>query len=160
MAELKVKVGDRVSEGSVILTLVTDPAAAASPAHAPPARDAAHCTRRRRACRLPRRLPRAHPTRLDIPYAGPSVRKRARERGIDLRQVKGSGPRGRILPADVDAFAKAPRRGRTAERAGGQLPVSICCPGRRSISPNSGRSRANRSRASRKSPPPTCTATG
>src|SRR5262249_24793423 len=43
----------------------------------------------------------------DIPYAGPSVRKRARERGIDLRQIKGSGPRGRILPADVDAFAAA-----------------------------------------------------
>jgi pyruvate dehydrogenase E2 component (dihydrolipoamide acetyltransferase) len=32
------------------------------------------------------------------------VRKRARERGIDLRQVKGSGPRGRILPADLETF--------------------------------------------------------
>jgi pyruvate dehydrogenase E2 component (dihydrolipoyllysine-residue acetyltransferase) len=34
------------------------------------------------------------------------VRKRARERGIDLRQVKGSGPRGRILPADLETFAR------------------------------------------------------
>jgi pyruvate dehydrogenase E2 component (dihydrolipoyllysine-residue acetyltransferase) len=42
----------------------------------------------------------------DIPYAGPSVRKRARERGIDLRQLKGSGPRGRILPADLETFAR------------------------------------------------------
>jgi pyruvate dehydrogenase E2 component (dihydrolipoamide acetyltransferase) len=44
----------------------------------------------------------------DIPYAGPSVRKLARERGVDLRQVKGSGRRGRILPEDVANFAKAP----------------------------------------------------
>jgi len=116
VAELKVKVGDRVSEGSAILTLVTDAAAAAPTAH-------------RRGEASPRPLegdpmgrPYAAPTTLgppasaqtvspadsfDIPYAGPSVRKRARERGIDLRQVKGSGPRGRILPADVDAFVPA-----------------------------------------------------
>src|SRR5262249_56408264 len=42
---------------------------------------------------------------VDIPYAGPSVRKLARERGIDLRQVKGSGRRGRILPEDVHNFS-------------------------------------------------------
>ena len=87
-----------------------------------------------------------------MPYAGPSVRKRARERGIDLRQVKGSGARGRILPADVDAFATGSRRGCTAERSRAELPVLTCCPGRRSTSPNSGRSRPSRSRASRKSP--------
>src|SRR5262249_54230191 len=52
--------------------------------------------------------PTAPDASFEIPYAGPSVRKRARERGIDLHLVKGSGPRGRILPADVAALAAAP----------------------------------------------------
>ena len=110
VAELKVKVGDRVSEGSAILTLVTDAAAAAAPLRRAPSAAAATP-----ALPAPPSLSAAPPaapstpdTSFDIPYAGPSVRKRARERGIDLRQVKGSGPRGRILPADVDAFARAP----------------------------------------------------
>jgi pyruvate dehydrogenase E2 component (dihydrolipoamide acetyltransferase) len=110
VAELKVKVGDRVSEGSAILTLVTDAAAAAAPLRRAPTAPAAGP-----AMPAPSSVPVAPPavpstadTSFDIPYAGPSVRKRARERGIDLRQVKGSGPRGRILPADVDAFARAP----------------------------------------------------
>lgn len=38
------------------------------------------------------------------PLASPSVRKRAREGGVDLRQVPGSGPAGRIMHADLDAF--------------------------------------------------------
>jgi pyruvate dehydrogenase E2 component (dihydrolipoamide acetyltransferase) len=106
VADLKVKVGDRVSEGSVILALVTDATAAkmdrASSA-SPPAKAAPPSAPV--AAAAPPSMPGAS---FDIPYAGPSVRKRARERGIDLRQVKGSGPRGRILPADVDASATAP----------------------------------------------------
>jgi pyruvate dehydrogenase E2 component (dihydrolipoamide acetyltransferase) len=112
VADLKVKVGDRVSEGSVILTLVTDATAAKTmpPPSAPmPSLSAAPVAVRPGA---PAPIAAAPPSisaaSFDIPYAGPSVRKRARERGIDLRQVKGSGPRGRILPADVDAFAAAP----------------------------------------------------
>jgi pyruvate dehydrogenase E2 component (dihydrolipoamide acetyltransferase) len=104
VSDLKVKVGDRVSEGWVILTLVTD-----APIQTQRAAPAAASTRSE-----PAAMPAAPAAPIlpdaafDIPYAGPSVRKRARERGIDLRQVKGSGPRGRILPADVDAFVKAP----------------------------------------------------
>jgi pyruvate dehydrogenase E2 component (dihydrolipoamide acetyltransferase) len=112
VADLKVKVGDRVSEGSVILTLVTDamaaktmplpsapmPSPSAAPAAVPPDAPAP----------IAAPLPSISAESFDISYAGPSVRKRARERGIDLRQVKGSGPRGRILPADVDAFAATP----------------------------------------------------
>jgi pyruvate dehydrogenase E2 component (dihydrolipoamide acetyltransferase) len=104
VADLKVKLGDRVSEGVVLLTLVTDAAAAqtrAAPQPAPPVVAEAAAA------------PAPAPTKpgvpdaaFDIPYAGPSVRKRARERGIDLRQVKGSGPRGRILPADLETFAR------------------------------------------------------
>ena len=38
------------------------------------------------------------------PLASPSVRKRAREGGVDLRQVPGSGPAGRVTHADLDVF--------------------------------------------------------
>jgi pyruvate dehydrogenase E2 component (dihydrolipoamide acetyltransferase) len=41
-----------------------------------------------------------------IAHASPSVRKFARELGVDLSQVKGSGPKGRILQQDVQAFVK------------------------------------------------------
>jgi pyruvate dehydrogenase E2 component (dihydrolipoamide acetyltransferase) len=40
------------------------------------------------------------------PHASPSVRKFARELGVDLARVQGSGPKGRILHADVQAFVK------------------------------------------------------
>ena len=54
---------------------------------------------------------------LEVPYAGPSVRKRARELGIDLREVKGTGRRGRILPEDVANFTKAPAVATSARSA-------------------------------------------
>src|SRR6185437_4138337 len=105
--DLKAKIGERVSEGTVILTLRTGAAAAQAQPAAPtaaaaPAKPAAP----------PAALPPAErsPSEMaaDVPYAGPSVRKLARERGVDLRQVKGSGRRGRILPEDVANSAKAP----------------------------------------------------
>jgi pyruvate dehydrogenase E2 component (dihydrolipoamide acetyltransferase) len=114
--ELKVKQGDKVSEGTVILTLATGAAPArpaAAPASAAPAPQAPAAAPAAVTAAPPAAAPSARATSIpqeafDIPYAGPSVRKLARERGIDLRAVKGSGPRGRILPADVEAFAKAP----------------------------------------------------
>ena len=53
------------------------------------------------------------------PLASPAVRLRAREAGIDLRQVAGSGPAGRITHEDVDAFLT---RGPQVARAGGLVP--------------------------------------
>lgn len=50
------------------------------------------------------------------PLASPAVRLKAREAGIDLRQVAGSGPAGRILHEDIDAFLL---RGPAPERATG-----------------------------------------
>ena len=41
------------------------------------------------------------------PIASPAVRRRAREAGIDMRQVRGSGPAGRITHDDLDAFLKS-----------------------------------------------------
>lgn len=48
------------------------------------------------------------------PLASPAVRVRARENGIDLRQVCGSGPAGRITQADLDAVFAGPRATQTA----------------------------------------------
>ena len=105
--ELKAKIGDRVSEGTVILTLRTGSAVAqAQPAA--PAAATAPAKPEEPAAALPAAAPSPAEAVADIPYAGPSLRKLARERGVDLRQVKGSGRRGRILPEDVANFAKAP----------------------------------------------------
>lgn len=54
----------------------------------------------------------------DKPLASPAVRKRALDAGIELRYVHGSGPAGRILHEDLDAFLSQP------QRAGEQAPSS------------------------------------
>ncbi|WP_286885251.1 dihydrolipoamide acetyltransferase family protein [Pseudomonas sp. UBA7456] len=51
----------------------------------------------------------------DKPLASPAVRKRALDAGIELRYVHGSGPAGRILHEDLDAFLSQPQR--TGEQA-------------------------------------------
>ena len=111
VAELRVKKGDRVSEGAVILTLITEGADRAAPAKAaatppispPPAAAPAAVSTDRPSPALAS-APSIPEAAFNVPYAGPSVRKLARERGIDLRQVKGSGRRGRILSEDVMSF--------------------------------------------------------
>src|ERR1700730_11270152 len=125
VSELKVRLGDRVNEGTVILTLVTDAASAAqaaasamTPTPAPATTTAAPAPAIVAPSPTPVE-PSAADAAFDIPYAGPSVRKLARERGIDLRALKGSGPRGRILPADVEAFAKAPPPATPAKASAG-----------------------------------------
>jgi pyruvate dehydrogenase E2 component (dihydrolipoamide acetyltransferase) len=62
------------------------------------------------------------------PHASPSVRKFARELGVDLTRVQGSGPKGRILHADVQAFVKgALARGpaQASAKGGGALPFNL-----------------------------------
>ena len=49
----------------------------------------------------------------DRPIASPSVRRRAWELGVDLQQVPGTGAGGRIMQADLDAFAPPPSKGRS-----------------------------------------------
>ena len=55
-------------------------------------------------------------------HASPSVRKLARELGVDLVQVKGSGPKNRVLHDDVKSFVKAILTGQSAAPAGAALP--------------------------------------
>ena len=125
VSELKVRLGDRVNEGTVILTLVTDAASAAqaaasamTPTPAPATTTAAPAPAIVAPSPTPVE-PSAADAAFDIPYAGPSVRKLARERGIDLRALKGSGPRGRILPADIVPAPAAPPSAPAAAAAAG-----------------------------------------
>jgi pyruvate dehydrogenase E2 component (dihydrolipoamide acetyltransferase) len=130
--ELRVKVGDRVSQGSPVALLRTGsgaavagvapsaaPAAAAAVAAAgePPARSAsptagAPGAGEPAAPSVPRTppapaLPAGDGGHVVKPHASPSVRKFARELGVDLGKVRGSGPKQRILQEDVQAFVKA-----------------------------------------------------
>src|SRR5207248_1473939 len=122
--ELKVKVGDKVSEGSVILTLETGAAAAAS---APSARKEAPAAAGAKteaptagpsaapspaAAAAPEPVPTAKPAApvddeaFRGAHASPSVRAFARTLGVDLSKVKGSGPKARILQEDVQNYVK------------------------------------------------------
>jgi pyruvate dehydrogenase E2 component (dihydrolipoamide acetyltransferase) len=53
------------------------------------------------------------------PHASPSIRKFARELGVDLAQVNGSGPKGRITHEDVQNHVKAVMSGTTAAKGAG-----------------------------------------
>jgi pyruvate dehydrogenase E2 component (dihydrolipoamide acetyltransferase) len=129
--ELKVKVGDKVSKGATILLLASQegaPAAAPKAAEAPravkPAAAAAPAPAPAAARPVAREAPEEGGAK---PHASPSVRKFARELGVDLGLVKGSGPKGRILHEDVQAYVKGIVSGKAAPlaRAGGALPFNL-----------------------------------
>jgi pyruvate dehydrogenase E2 component (dihydrolipoamide acetyltransferase) len=129
--DVLVKLGDKVSQGAALLTLepeanggasapevaqpaaevaqpaaeatppaaeVPQPAAAATPPPAPPAAQSSETPAR----------PTPPPSNGTSVYASPSVRRLARERGVDLTVVTGSGRKGRITKADVEGFTGAP----------------------------------------------------
>ncbi|MCS0630818.1 dihydrolipoyllysine-residue acetyltransferase [Telluria mixta] len=122
--ELKVKVGDKVGEGSLVLLLeeaaggaeaAPAPApAAAAPAPAPAAAPAPAPAPAAAPAPAPAAAPAPAPAAAAAPaasfasaHASPSVRKFARELGVDLNKVKGSGPKGRITQEDVQGFVKS-----------------------------------------------------
>ena len=117
--DLKVKLGDTVNIGDLLAVLegaggaVAAPAAPAAPASAgaaaPVAVAAAAPVAAPAAAPVAASVPAHNPTALavGVPHASPSVRKFARELGVPLAEVKGTGPKGRITPDDVQAFTKA-----------------------------------------------------
>jgi pyruvate dehydrogenase E2 component (dihydrolipoamide acetyltransferase) len=130
--ELRVKLGDKVKQGSVVLVLeasgaVSAPAevpAVAAPATAPaiqsepvaaPSTVATVLVTSSTVAAAPAHNPGA-PT-LGLPHASPSVRKFARELGVPLEEVKGNGPKGRISQDDVQAFTKAVMAGAMQTKA-------------------------------------------
>ncbi|MCP9760368.1 dihydrolipoyllysine-residue acetyltransferase [Aquitalea sp. S1-19] len=111
--EVKIKVGDKVSQGHLILLVESAQAAVAAPVAAPAVAAVA-------AAPVPAPVAAAAPAAPVVAaapaainevsfskaHAGPSVRKLARELGVDLGRVKGSGRKGRITDEDVKAFVK------------------------------------------------------
>jgi len=139
---IKVGLGDKVKQGSAVVMLeVTEGAAApapaapasapAAPASAPtpaPAPVAAPVTAAppvapaasapapvAAAASAPAHAPGTPVP--GLPHASPSVRKFARELGVPLDEVKGSGPKGRITQDDVQGFTKAVMAGATQTKA-------------------------------------------
>ena len=113
--ELKVKVGDKVSEGSLIaLVEASGQAAAQAPAaqKAEPARAPAPAAVVQAAPAAPSPVQAAN-VMLAAPAAGgkahasPSIRRFARELGVNLAQVRGSGAKGRVTKEDIQNFVKA-----------------------------------------------------
>jgi len=126
--ELRIAVGDKVSTGDVILTLApaaknwgpavetareSDASQEASPAEAPqPAAKVPAVAEPPKVGETMAQGPRPSPTahidreRFRKAHASPAVRRFARELGVDLGNVSGSGPKGRILKTDIQEHVK------------------------------------------------------
>jgi len=124
-----VKVGDKVLEGSSLA--IIDAISGANTAAAestteetvvekvlPPSTPAPQAA----ATKAPRRLPAIDEAGFSKAHASPSVRKLARELGVNLVQVTGKGAKNRILRDDVKAFVKAILTGQSAAPSGAGLP--------------------------------------
>ena len=108
---LKLKIGDKVSQGDAVCSIEGAGAAPAASAPVtapkPPAAAAPVPVSKPAAVAAPVEAPRpVAPASNDLAYAGPATRKFARELGVDLARVKATGPRGRILIEDVQAYVK------------------------------------------------------
>ena len=111
--DLKVKVGDKVKQGTLIAVLQgaagSAPVAAAAIAPASTPATAPAATPAPGGASAPAAATPAHePTAVKgtLPHASPSIRRLARELGVPLNEVKGSGPKGRITQQDIQGFVK------------------------------------------------------
>ncbi|KWA65199.1 dihydrolipoamide acetyltransferase [Burkholderia ubonensis] len=129
--DIKVKVGDAVSEGTLIVLLEAAgaPAAAAAPQASAPAAAAAPAPAAAAPAPKAAPAPAATPAPAAAPageyrasHASPSVRKFARELGVDVARVQGSGPKARITKEDVTNFVKGVMTGQRA------APVAAAAP--------------------------------
>nr|WP_101121147.1 dihydrolipoyllysine-residue acetyltransferase [Neisseria meningitidis] len=110
------KVGDKVSEGSAIIEVETVGSAAAAPAQAAQAAAPAPTAAAAPAPSAPAAA-KIDEAAFAKAHAGPSARKLARELGVDLGQVKGTGLKGRIVGDDIKAFVKSVMQGGAAKPA-------------------------------------------
>ena len=129
LKELKVKIGDTVNIGDLVAVL-EGAATAASPAAAPaPVAAAAPAPVAAAAPSVAAAAPAAATASVPVPahqpgtptaglpHASPSVRKFARELGVPIDEVKGTGPKGRITQDDVAAFTKQVMAGAVQTKA-------------------------------------------
>ena len=125
LKELKIKVGDKVNTGDLIAVLEGPGAVRAESIEAPPAPTPTSTSASAGVAKAPERklptaaLPPHEPSAPagNLPHASPSVRKFARELGVPLDEVKGTGPKGRITQEDVQAFTQAVMKGEASTRA-------------------------------------------
>ena len=133
--EIRVKLGDRVSQGSIVA--IVEAASVEAPVKAaptpaatvvPPAPLTASAPPAAVAASSPSPMPQAAPATpiSGHAHASPSVRLFARELGVDLSKVTARGPKGRILREDISAFVKgtlqaAPPPAATSASLGGNL---------------------------------------
>jgi len=123
-----VQVGDKVSAGSSLAIIEADaPVAKPVPAEAAVADNSATAETvqqtaapvKQQAAAAVKELPSINEAGFSRAHASPSVRKLARELGVDLAQIKGKGAKNRILHDDVKAFVKAILTGQSAAPGGG-----------------------------------------
>ncbi|MBK6605223.1 MAG: dihydrolipoyllysine-residue acetyltransferase [Leptospiraceae bacterium] len=124
--EIKIKIGDKVSKDHTFLILEADEststvAATPSKPTPPPVQQIAP-TPPQAVKEAPQVQAQAitHDTISGTSHASPSVRKYARELGVDITQVKGTGPKGRITQEDVQKFVKSVMSEQTSVGAGTQ----------------------------------------
>ncbi len=106
--DVRVKAGDKVSQGTVIATIASDTVTLSSepPSFEAPLRGAPQDDAQQQARHAevqPEGLPRS--TNGTV-HASPAIRRFARELGVDLHGVSGSGPHGRVTREDVQGFVK------------------------------------------------------
>jgi len=112
--EVFIKVGDKVKQGSVVIKLETTsgaPVEVATPAPAPAPVAAPAPAAKPAATTAPSSSPVPHHPQAGAAskgaiYTSPSIRRIAREFGVDLTLVKGTGNKGRILKEDVQSYVK------------------------------------------------------
>lgn len=123
--ELKVKVGDKVSSGSLILTLNTEEAGTekqTTKVSEPAKQEAPQAAV---ATIVEKSGERFEEEDEGDVHAGPGVRRLAREFGIDLSRIQASGPKGRILKEDLQAFVKSAMAGGSQVTSpGAGLPIA------------------------------------
>lgn len=107
IVSVAVEEGGKVSEGDVIgvIEVQSQGSTAAPEAAAPIAASEARPVAKPTTAKLPPAATEAGESHRDV-HAGPAVRKLARELGVTLERVKGSGPRGRILKDDLHDYVK------------------------------------------------------
>lgn len=127
--EIKVKVGDKVSDGTLIMLIEASAATSTAPAApAPQPTTPAPVAKPAPAVAIPAAVaPSAIATTPSgSAHASPSIRRFARELGVDLTLVKGSGEKGRVTKDDVQNFVKQslaqPRGAATGNALPGLLP--------------------------------------
>ncbi|MDG1462504.1 MAG: dihydrolipoyllysine-residue acetyltransferase [Gammaproteobacteria bacterium] len=136
--EMRVELGGTISEGDIVLvleveesvTVAAEPAAEAAPAAAAPvaatqsAKQAVQSVVQTPApiASTVGVLPPINEAGFAAAHASPSIRRFARELGVNLMQVKGSGAKARILKDDVKAFVKAVMQGQVSLSAAPALP--------------------------------------